>query len=45
VTAAAVKEAGEGGFALVLVNGRRIESPWSFGEAELARVIRIAERV
>ncbi len=45
VEAAPVQSAGERGFALVLVNGRRIESPWSFGEAELARVIRIAERV
>ena len=31
------------GFALVLGNGRRIESGWRFGEAELARLIRIAE--
>ena len=27
-----------GGFALVLANGRRIESPWKFAEADLARV-------
>lgn len=33
------------GFALVLGNGRRIESGWSFGDAELARLIRIAEAV
>jgi hypothetical protein len=33
------------GFALVLGNGRRIESGWGFGEAELARLIRIAEAV
>ena len=30
-------------FALVLGNGRRIESSWRFGEAELARLIRVAE--
>jgi hypothetical protein len=32
-----------GGFALVLANGRRIESPWRFDEADLARAIRVAE--
>ena len=32
-----------GGFTLVLGNGRRIESSWKFGEAELARLIRVAE--
>ncbi len=32
------------GFALVLGNGR-IESGWTFGEAELARLIRVAEAV
>ena len=31
------------GFVLVLGNGRRIESGWRFGDAELARVIRVAE--
>jgi hypothetical protein len=31
------------GFVLMLGNGRRIASGWGFGEAELARVIRIAE--
>jgi hypothetical protein len=31
------------GFALVLGNGRRIESSWRFGEAELARLIRVVE--
>ncbi len=31
------------GFTLRLANGRRIESHWSFGEAELARLIRVAE--
>jgi hypothetical protein len=29
----------------VLGNGRRIESGWGFGEAELVRLIRIAESV
>lgn len=33
------------GFALVLGNGRRIESGWGFGDAELARLIRVAESV
>ena len=32
-----------GAFLLHLANGRRIESKWSFGEAELMRLIRIAE--
>jgi hypothetical protein len=31
------------GFALVLGNGRRIESGWRFGDAELARLIRVVE--
>jgi hypothetical protein len=31
------------GFALVLANGRRIETGWGFGDADLARVIRVAE--
>jgi hypothetical protein len=31
------------GFALVLTNGRRIESSWKFTEAELMRLIRAAE--
>jgi hypothetical protein len=30
-------------FTLVLVNGRRIESGWSFGDAEMVRLIRIVE--
>jgi len=30
-------------FALVLRNGRRIESLWNFPEADLSRLIRIAE--
>jgi hypothetical protein len=31
------------GFTLRLANGRRIESGWRFAEAELARLIRVAE--
>lgn len=31
------------GFRLGLTNGRRIECSWRFGDAELARLIRIAE--
>jgi hypothetical protein len=31
------------GFALVLCNGRRIESCWRFAEADLLRLIRAAE--
>jgi hypothetical protein len=31
------------GFTLVLANGRRIESSWSFTEADLQRLIRAAE--
>jgi hypothetical protein len=38
----AVPEAATG-FALVLGNGRRIESGWRFADVELARLIRIAE--
>ncbi|MEO8053112.1 MAG: hypothetical protein ABI833_22110 [Acidobacteriota bacterium] len=30
-------------FTLLLANGRRIESSWRFAEAELARLIRVAE--
>lgn len=32
-----------GGFSLALANGRRIESPWEFPGADLARLIRIVE--
>jgi|SRR5215831_14720344 len=32
-----------GTFALLLRNGRRIESAWNFRDADLARLIRIAE--
>jgi hypothetical protein len=31
------------GFALVLANGRRIEISWSFVEADLEKLIRVAE--
>jgi len=31
------------GFTLSLANGRRIESGWSFSEAGLSRLIRVAE--
>jgi hypothetical protein len=31
------------GFALVLANGRRIESSWSFVEADLEKLLRVAE--
>jgi hypothetical protein len=30
-------------FTVLLANGRRIESGWKYGEAELARLIRICE--
>jgi transposase-like protein len=31
------------GFVLMLVNGRRIASSWGFADADLARLIRVAE--
>lgn len=31
------------GFVLMLSNGRRIASGWGFGDAELGRLIRVAE--
>jgi hypothetical protein len=31
------------GFVLVLANGRRIESSWKFAEADLTRLLRVAE--
>ena len=34
-----------GNFALLLRNGRRIESSWNFRDADLARLIRVAEAV
>src|SRR5262245_19986460 len=33
----------DAGFALVLGNGRRIETSWRFADAEMARLIRVAE--
>ena len=33
----------DAGFALLLGSGRRIQSGWRFGDAELARLIRVAE--
>jgi len=33
-----------GRFTLVLVNGRRIEGGWGVAEADLARLLRVAER-
>ncbi|MBI3680452.1 MAG: hypothetical protein HY235_08650 [Acidobacteria bacterium] len=33
----------QGVFSLVLANGRRIESSWRFAEAELTRLIQVAE--
>jgi hypothetical protein len=40
----AVQQAGpHAGFALVLANGRRIESSWSFVEADLEKLICVAE--
>ena len=39
----AIKTQPSAGFALVLANGRRIESSWNFAEAELLRLIRAAE--
>ncbi len=35
--------AAAGNFAVVLPNGRRIESSWNFQEADLARLIRVVE--
>jgi hypothetical protein len=32
-----------GGFTLVLANGRRIESSWQFAQADLKRLIQLAE--
>lgn len=35
----------DSGFALVLGNGRRIESGWGFSDADLVRLIRVVEAV
>lgn len=42
LTTAPVREVEERSFALVLANGRRIESGWKFVDEELTRLIRIA---
>lgn len=39
----AVETQQDTGFALVLANGRRIESSWKFAEVDLLRLIRAAE--
>jgi transposase-like protein len=39
----AVEAQPSAGFVLVLANGRRIESSWRFGEADLLRLIGVAE--
>jgi hypothetical protein len=39
----AIETQASAGFAVVLANGRRIESSWKFAEAELIRLIRVAE--
>lgn len=39
---ARLTEAAHDGFALVLSNGRRIETGWNFEENQLARLIRVA---
>jgi len=39
-----VESAQRTGFALVLSNGRRIESDWDFGAEGLARLVRVAEQ-
>jgi hypothetical protein len=45
VRPAAAEGVSERGFALVLSNGRRIESCWNFDEGQLARLIRVAGAV
>jgi hypothetical protein len=39
----AIETPASAGFALVLANGRRIESSWNFAATELIRLIRVAE--
>ena len=39
----AIETPATAGFVVVLTNGRRIECSWGFVEAELLRVIRVAE--
>ena len=43
IKGALAPQEGGPGFALTLTNGRRIESSWSFAEADLARLIRAVE--
>jgi hypothetical protein len=43
VQVAMEEERSVSGFALVLANGRRIESSWSFSAADLEKLIRVAE--
>jgi hypothetical protein len=43
VEVAVEQEQAGAGFALVLANGRRIESSWRFSESDLLRLIRLAE--
>lgn len=38
-------ECGQSGFAVVLSNGRRIESGWRYSEQELAKLVRLIEAV
>ena len=39
----AIETPASSGFALVLANGRRIESSWNFAATELIRLIRVGE--
>lgn len=39
----AIETGASAGFALILANGRRIESSWNFAEADLQRLLRVAE--
>jgi hypothetical protein len=43
VKVAVEREEPPAGFSVVLRNGRRIESPWNFRDAELERLIRTVE--
>jgi len=43
VVEVAIETQPSAGFALVLANGRRIESSWNFAEAELLRLMRVGE--
>jgi hypothetical protein len=43
VTLTSARNASPCAFSLVLENGRRIESGWDFSDADLARLIRVAE--